>query len=461
MTAAATNLRLHLVVLLIVIVAQAIGTRMIGIGSGSILFLPLLYSFVLGLILNPAVSGGRLRLLRIAESRAAAPLLVVAILPFLAKLGTLIGPELDTVLAAGPALFMSEFGHLATILIAFPVALALGLRREAVGATFSIDREPNLAVISERYGLRGPEGAGVLGVYVCGTLFGTVVFSVMAPFVASLGIFSRDALAIGCGVGSGSMTAACSAGLAEQLGGDTDALLALAGASNLLTTAIGVLFALYIALPLVEAMYRLLVRGGPSAAAGPALPGDAAGATPAAAGARVAGAARDAGEPSSAAAGEEERGEQPEPEAPALGLPEYALLAAIVLAIALVGNAIDPGVPVWDAVPGALILLAIAVIGVAGTRLIGRIPAIVWISIVAIVVTVPAFPGSEWISGRLEEVDFLALATPVLAYAGIAVTSREVAVFKRSGWRIAIVAVLVFAGSFLGAAAVADLFLLL
>ena len=51
-----------------------------------------------------------------------------------------------------------------------PFALLLGLRRESIGATFSIAREPNIAIISDMYGLDTPEGRGVMGVYVAGTV---------------------------------------------------------------------------------------------------------------------------------------------------------------------------------------------------------------------------------------------------------------------------------------------------
>ncbi len=116
----------------------------------------------------------------------------------------------------------------------------------------SIDREPNIAIIADRYGLHSAEGAGVLGVYVTGTLFGTFVFAILA----TSGLFSIDALAMACGVGSGSMMAACTGALAEAVPAKTDSITALAGASNLLTYATGMYVSLFILLPAVEWMYR-------------------------------------------------------------------------------------------------------------------------------------------------------------------------------------------------------------
>lgn len=248
---------LHVLVLVVSIVSQFIGVRAIPIGIGTILLLPLLYAFVFCLLLNPNVIPAASRLISTKKAAAAAPLIVVAIMPFIAKFGTTIGPAIDQIIEAGPALILQELGNLGTILIAFPVAIwLLGLKRESIGAVHSIAREPNIAIIADRYGLRSAEGAGVLGVYVTGTLFGTFVFAVLASLLATSGVFSIDALAMACGVGSGSMMAACTGALAEAVPAQTDSITALAAASNLLTYATGMYVSLFIALPAVEWMYR-------------------------------------------------------------------------------------------------------------------------------------------------------------------------------------------------------------
>jgi len=248
---------LHLVVLIVSVGSQFIGVRAIPIGIGTILLLPLLYSFVFGLVLNPTVITAARRLVSQKKAAAAAPLIVVAIMPFIAKFGTTIGPAIKELIAAGPALVLQELGNLGTILLAFPVAIwLLGLGRESIGAVHSIAREPNIAIIADRYGLRSAEGAGVLGVYVTGTLFGTFVFAVMASILATTGVFSIDALAMACGVGSGSMMAACAGALTQVAPAQTDSITALSAASNLLTYATGMYVSLFIALPAVEWMYR-------------------------------------------------------------------------------------------------------------------------------------------------------------------------------------------------------------
>jgi hypothetical protein len=49
-----------------------------------------------------------------------------------------------------------EFGHFfGTMAISLPIALLLGIKREAIGATFSVGREPSLAIIGEIHRIAG------------------------------------------------------------------------------------------------------------------------------------------------------------------------------------------------------------------------------------------------------------------------------------------------------------------
>jgi len=251
--------RLHLTVIVTSMFAEWIGIVRIPLGPGTLLLLPLLYAFIIGVIFNPHLFSTMGKVIPKPVSNAAGPIILIAILPFIAKFGSTIGPAIEQIIAAGPALILQELGNLGTMLIALPFAvLVLKMGREAIGATYSIAREPNIAIISDRYGLRSPEGIGIMGVYVVGTMFGTLYFALMAGYIASLDILDIRALAMACGVGSGSMVAACSAALAEAVLASKDELLAFAGASNLLTYATGLYISLFIALPVTEWMYKRL-----------------------------------------------------------------------------------------------------------------------------------------------------------------------------------------------------------
>ena len=248
---------LHLLVLVVGILAQLIGVRRIPIGIGTVLLLPMLYAFVIALLLNPNVAGCMKKVVSRERAAAAGPLIVVALMPFIARFGADIGPGIELVIKSGPALLLQEIGNLGTIILAFPIAVwILRMGRESVGAVHSIAREPNIAIIADRYGLRSAEGTGVLGVYVMGTLFGTFIFAVLASLFSTSGLFSVEALAMACGIGSGSMMAACAGALSTADPAATETITALAGSSNLLTYATGMYVSLFVALPMVEWLYR-------------------------------------------------------------------------------------------------------------------------------------------------------------------------------------------------------------
>ncbi|KJF67085.1 MULTISPECIES: DUF3100 domain-containing protein [Rhizobium] len=248
---------LHGIVLAIVVVAEIIGIRKVPIGIGTVVFLPILYAFAMGIALNPHILKKTAKLIPPSAVKLSGTMITIAIMPFIAKFGTTVGPQIEKIIEAGPALVLQEIGNLGTILIAFPVAVfLLRMGREAIGATYSIDREPNIALIADRYGLNSPEGAGAMGVYATGTLIGTFVFAIMPPLIHALGWFDYRALAMSCGVGSGSMLAACTGSLVTVMPENKDVILALAAASNILTYATGLYVGLFVALPLTEWLYK-------------------------------------------------------------------------------------------------------------------------------------------------------------------------------------------------------------
>lgn len=259
---------LHGLVLAIVIIAEIIGVQRLAIGIGTVIFLPILYAFAMGIAVNPYILKKAGTFISPRAVKLSGTMITIAIMPFIAKFGTTVGPQIDKIIEAGPALIVQELGNLGTIAIAFPVAVyLLRMGRESIGATYSIDREPNLALIADRYGLNSPEGAGAMGVYATGTLIGTFVFAIMPPLIHGLGWFDYRALAMSCGVGSGSMLAACTGGLVSVMPDNKDLILALAAASNILTYATGLYVGLFVALPLTEWLYRKARPNDPANAA--------------------------------------------------------------------------------------------------------------------------------------------------------------------------------------------------
>jgi len=349
---------------------------------------------------------------------------LLSIMPFIAKFGVGVGPKVEEIIAAGPALLLQELGNVMTALIALPVAvLVFGMGREAIGATHSIAREPNIALIADKYGLQSAEGIGVMGVYVMGTLFGAIYFSLMAGVIASMDIMDVRALAMACGIGSGSMMGACSAALAETVPAQAETITAFAATSNLLTYATGLFVSLFVALPFTEFLYKVINKFKKN---------DSSTATQKGFGLKV-------------------------PEQSILSVKQSLSLLAVICIVLLLSNWVGQGVDPISALPAMLILFACCIVGVLLKEVIPvNVPAIAWISIVAILISLPQFPMSEYVLVETEKLGVLQLITPVLAYAGFAISQMEVTLFKKSGFKIAVVALLTFTGTFLGSAIIAQ-----
>jgi len=249
------NIKIHLIVLVLVILTEFIGVHKFDIGLGVLALFPMLYAMILGAI----ISWPSLKLLKEKEMKTASRILEIAFLLFVAKLGTMMGPSLSQLADAGLPLILQEAGHfLGTIALGLPIALLIGMKREAIGATFSIDREPNLAIIAEKYGADSPESRGALGVYICGTLFGAIYLALFAGLLGNLGIFHPIALAMGAGVGSGSMMAAATGALAIVFPEQANEIALFAGAANIMTIIIGTYVCIFFSLPVTVRLYNWL-----------------------------------------------------------------------------------------------------------------------------------------------------------------------------------------------------------
>ena len=251
--------RLFGTVLVIIAVSEWAGIEKIPLGPGAIVLLPMLYAVIIGLLITPDLLGKLIfplkRLVGPEEIELAGPMVMLALLPLGVRYGTLVGPNIVKIIQAGPAFLLQELGNLGTIFIALPLAMALGLKREAVGAAVSICREPTLGVIGERYGMNSPEGTGTLGTYMVGTVLGTIFFGILGSFSVNTGLHPY-ALAMACGMGSGSMMTAASGALSMAVSPEMkETILAYAATSNMLTGVTGMYSVIFLALPATNFMY--------------------------------------------------------------------------------------------------------------------------------------------------------------------------------------------------------------
>src|SRR5699024_10024235 len=139
-----------------------------------------------------------------------------------------------------------------------PFALLLGLKREAIGATHSINRESNLALITDMFGPDSPETRGSLSIYVVVGMVGTIYFGFMTTMVAALIIFHHHALGMASGVGARTLIASATDSLSLIYTNMAAELSALAGTSETISGITGIYVAIFVGIPLTKKLYQLL-----------------------------------------------------------------------------------------------------------------------------------------------------------------------------------------------------------
>ena len=244
--------KVHLLCGVMVIAAELIGKRAFNLGPLSFTLFPMLYTIIFGILL------ALFKLIPRSMMEEASPYITISVLMLGARSAATIGPNLKLIFESGAALVLQELGNLGTVFLSIPVAvLIFGMGRAAVGAGFSISREGSLMVIGNMYGLDSDEGLGVMGGYITGTLFGTIICGLMSSGLASTGWFHPYALAMACGTGSASMMSANVAPLMEMWPNMADEIYALAYASNTLSGIDGLYMNLLLAIPLSNLLYKV------------------------------------------------------------------------------------------------------------------------------------------------------------------------------------------------------------
>jgi len=138
---------------------------------------------------------------------------------------------------------------------------------------------------------------------------------------------------------------------------------------------------------------------------------------------------------------------------------ETALVLLIMGVMTIAGNTIGYHFPITVSIIGYLIMMAITLLGIVFAKFIPiKLPMVFWISVIAILATSSISPYAKVITEYTSKVDFLALTTPILAYAGLSI-GKDLAVFKKMSWRIVVVALAVYTGTFICATAIAQVML--
>ena len=197
--------KVHALCGVMVLAAELIGLKSFAFGPISFSMYPMLYTIIMGVLL--AV----FKAIPKSMMETASPYITISVLMLGARSAATIGPNLGLIVSSGAALILQEFGNLGTIFFSIPVGvLIFGMGRSVVGAGFSISREGSIIVIGDMYGLDSDEGLGVMGGYITGTIFGTIICGICSSVLANTGWFHPYSLAMACGLAFG--VAACAGG---------------------------------------------------------------------------------------------------------------------------------------------------------------------------------------------------------------------------------------------------------
>ncbi len=129
---------------------------------------------------------------------------------------------------------------------------------------------------------------------------------------------------------------------------------------------------------------------------------------------------------------------------------------AILAMMGCVGNYVGYKVPILDSLPGMLILFVISIAGLFVTKLIpGKMPAMLYVSVVAILVSMPYTPIAAILTPYVNKINLMAIVTPILAYAGV-IVGRDWDAFRKLSWKAVVVGIVVIFGAFFWGALIAE-----
>lgn len=135
---------------------------------------------------------------------------------------------------------------------------------------------------------------------------------------------------------------------------------------------------------------------------------------------------------------------------------EQIAIFAVTGIIGVVGNVVGYHHSIVDTAIGYAIMLVITLLGIFITRIMPiKFPMVFWISLLAIFVASPLSPIATLVTTYTDKVDFLAICTLVLAYAGLSI-GKDLEIFKKMSWRIIVVALVVYTATFVFATIIAQ-----
>ena len=138
---------------------------------------------------------------------------------------------------------------------------------------------------------------------------------------------------------------------------------------------------------------------------------------------------------------------------------DWFIILVMFSFMAAVGNWVGYHYPFQNSLIGMFILCGISFVGLILEKVIPYdIPSILYISLIALFLSLPWSPVAEPIVYYTKSVDIVSLTTILLAYAGIAM-GKDLKEFKNIGAKGILVTFFVITGTYIGSAVIAHIVL--
>lgn len=136
------------------------------------------------------------------------------------------------------------------------------------------------------------------------------------------------------------------------------------------------------------------------------------------------------------------------------------LVMSIIGVIILIGQRISVGTSIVIALPGMVMLILAAMAAMIIKDLFPKsiFPAFGFATIIGLLLSMPYSPTSEVFLTNTNNINFMAITTPLLAFAGISV-GNKIEALKEMSWKIIIISLVVFTTIFFACASIAHIVL--
>lgn len=127
----------------------------------------------------------------------------------------------------------------------------------------------------------------------------------------------------------------------------------------------------------------------------------------------------------------------------------------IVGAMILTGQFISKGVSIFTALPGMLIMIFAAMAAMILKDMFPKsiFPAFGFATIIGLLLSIPGNPISDVFNEQVANINFMAITTPLLAFAGISV-GNKIEELKQMSWKIVVISLVVFTTIFFACATI-------